>query len=101
MTIALGLAARLGGIQIWDWSDPKVREEACKRNPLLCQIELAYDQIYVAMGQQALLVGSQDHFLYRMHQLALNDDARKAAREHIRRSAQRVLGEPWKLSDEN
>lgn len=100
MTHSLTLAALLGGVQIWDWSDPDVRRRACEISPLLCDVELDFDQIFVSMSTQSVLVGEQEQFLYVLHKNALLAETRDAAREHIRTTAERILGEPWQLADE-
>jgi len=100
MSGSLSLAALLGGVQIWDWDDPEVRRRACEISPMLCDVQLKHDEIFVSMHTQSILVGEQSHFLYVLHKNALLQEAREAAREHIRKEAERILGEPWKLSDE-
>lgn len=99
MNAPMGLIGRIGGIQIWDWSDPDVVERACKISPLLCDVKLRYDEIYPSYSTSALLVGEQSHYLYRVLQIALNEECRQAAADHIRSEAERILGEPWELLD--
>lgn len=94
-----GLAVRLGGVQIWDWSDPDVVQRACELAPLLCDLRLRFDEIYLSYSTSSLLVGEQSHYLYRMLQLALNEECRRAAADHIKKTAERLLGEPWELLD--
>jgi hypothetical protein len=61
---------------------------------------LAYDELYISYSQQAIVVGELAHFLWRQFIIAGNNEVRQAAREHIRATAERILGEPWKLADE-
>lgn len=102
MTSALGfdpLAAVLGGIQIWDWSDPATRERAYEIMPMLRAVELKYNEIYIARSAQALLVGELSQFLHALQQKELLNDTRRAADLHIKRTAERILGEPYELLD--
>lgn len=100
MSVPFDLKARLGGVQIWDWSDPAVKDRGCEINPLLCDVKLAFDEVYISYSTQSFLVGELSHYLYRAHQIALNTEVRARAREQIRAHAERILGEPWKLRDE-
>jgi hypothetical protein len=99
VSLSFGLAGTLGGVQVWDWSDPATRERAYKINPTLRCIELAYNEMYVALSQQALLVGELSHWLYRLHQNELNHECHRRAADHIARTAERILGEPWELAE--
>jgi hypothetical protein len=57
---------------------------------------LKYDEMVLA--NRRVLVGDQRHFLWRMKQIDANHECRRAAAEHIKTSARRILGEEWKLS---
>jgi hypothetical protein len=92
------LAAVLGGIQIWDWSDPETREQAYKISPGLRAVHLRYDEVYVARSASALVVGELAHFLYSLHRKELLAETRRAASLHIKRTAERILGEPWEVA---
>lgn len=103
MTDILGfdpLAAVLGGIQIWDWSDPATREKAYKISPGLRAVELHYNEVYVARSAQAVIAGELAQFLYAIHQRAQSDETRAAASRHIKLAAERILGEPYELLGE-
>lgn len=91
--IPFGMAGRLGGIQIWDWSDPWVQERACELQPLLCDLNLRFDEIYVSYSTQSILVGEQAHYLYRLHQTALNNELRERVQQMFREAELRILGE--------
>lgn len=97
---SMAVVGALHGIQIWDWSDPKVRADACRISPLLCEVDLRFDEMYISYSTQSLLVGDQGYFLWRLMEKAASEECRAAAREHIREAAERILGEPWKLADE-
>jgi hypothetical protein len=100
MSTPMGLVGRLAGVQVWDWSDEATRKRACEIAPLLCGVDLRYDEMYLSYSTQSLLVGDQGHFLWRLLEVERNKECRQEARERIRRTAERILGEPWKLSDE-
>ena len=100
MSDSLTLVETFGGVSVINWADPEVRRRACQIDPTLGDFTLRYDEIYPSMHLQAVLVGCQDHFLWVLLQRSLNNDARRAAREHIRATAERILGEPWTLLDE-
>jgi len=100
MSASLNLAAMIGGVQIWDWDDPETRRRACEIDPMLCDIELSYDEIYVAMHAQAMLAGELAQVLHVLHKQALLKETREQVRKNIRAAAERILGEPWKLADE-
>jgi len=97
---AFRLAEIIGDVQIVDWSDPDVRRRALEVDPTLGGFMLRYDEVYPSLHLQAVIVGEQAHFLYRLLQNSLNKDCYQAAREHIRTEAERILGEPWNLADE-
>ena len=101
MTHALRMAQVIGDVNIVDWSDPEVRRRAYKIDATLGDFELRYDEIYPSLHLSAVIVGEQAHFLWVLLQHSLDDDARRAAREHIRTEAERILGEPWTLADES
>lgn len=96
----VGIVGALAGIQIWDWSDPDTRERAVKIAPLLVNVDLAYNEMYLSYSTASLLVGDLGHFLWRLMEVEKTKECRAAAGEHIRREAERILGEPWKLIGE-
>lgn len=100
MSASLSLAAMIGGVQIWDWSDEETRRRVCEIDPMLCDINLRYDEVYVAMHAQAMLAGELAQVLYVLHKQAANEELREQVRKDIRAAAEKILGEPWKLSDE-
>ena len=89
----MGLVGRLHGIQVYDWADPKVREYIRAEAGLSLRFDLAYDQMYIAHSVAAIIVGEQAHFVYRMRQLAANEEARRACREHIAAVESRIFGD--------
>ena len=95
--LAHPLEAGMLGVNILDFCDEHVRADVHHRVPGL---ELKYDEMYISYTMTALIAGELSHFMWRQLQLSLDNDARDAAREHIRKSAERILGEPWKLADE-
>jgi hypothetical protein len=58
-------------------------------------LDLEYDQMFLSATQSAIVVGDLPYFRYRMEQIRLNDECRKAAAAHIVRVAEEILGEPW------
>lgn len=59
---------------------------------------LGYDEMYIATTQQAIAVGEYTHFRYRIEQINENHRLRQRAADHIQRSAERILGEPWEIA---
>jgi len=55
---------------------------------------LKYNEMYFGEGTQGLVVGEIRHFMYRMKQIDLNQQARDAARRHIEKTWERLFGEP-------
>ncbi len=96
----MGLVGRLHGIQVFDWSDEGTREHICKAAGLPATFDLRYDEMYPAYSIAAIIVGEQAHFVYRMRQIVANEGTRLAASTHILVVAERILGEPWELSDQ-
>lgn len=94
----MGLLGALSGIPVYDWSDSGTRREIRGRIWLPADFELRYDEMYVAHSINAILVGEQAHFLYRVKQLADDEACRALASHRIKNFAERILGEPWELS---
>lgn len=94
----MGLIGVLGGIPVYDWSDPQIREYIRSRVWLPSSFDMCYDDMYVAQSINAIIAGERAHFLWRVEQLAANEACRQAAREHIKNSAKKILGENWELS---
>lgn len=59
---------------------------------------LSYDEMFLSSITNSAVVGELAHFKYRMVQLRLNAECRKAATAHIEATASRLLGEGWKVS---
>ena len=66
--------------------------------PVIETTYLGYDEMVFGVGAQGLLVGEPRHFLYRMKQIDLNQKCREEAAAHIERTAERILGETWKVA---
>lgn len=94
----IGLQGALAGIPVYDWSDPAVQAEIRQRIWLPADFTMAYDEMYIAHSINAILVGEQAQFLYRVKQLADDEACRVLAGQRIKNSAERILGENWELS---
>lgn len=61
--------------------------------------QLRFDEMYISLQENKVVVGELAHFRWRMEQLNLNDDLRKQVRARIEAEGTRILGETWKLSE--
>jgi hypothetical protein len=80
------------------WIPPTLRPAGLLAGiPLVENPHLKYDEM--AVSGRGVVVGEIRHFRWRLEQLQANNRCRGTARQHIERTASRILGEPWTVAD--